>query len=150
MTSDPPAAPAHSVTKRHCAQAPRRPSHRTPSTPTSPTLALRYGAGLHVGRKADHIIVFNRRTGLLEEETIDPALAFSMKALYQTYASVCPDKRLSERVQKRTRATYYPNFSIFRSMGAGLMSLTAVKALLKRMSDSHGQAFSHADSCAKM
>jgi hypothetical protein len=44
----------------------------------------RYGAGLHVGRKADHIVVYNRATGLLEEETIDPALAFSMKALYQT------------------------------------------------------------------
>ena len=28
--------------------------------------------------------VYNRATGLLEEETIDPALAFSMKALYQT------------------------------------------------------------------
>ena len=35
-------------------------------------------------------------------------------------------------------------------MGAGLMSLTAVKALLKKMTDSHGQAFSHPDSKAKM
>jgi hypothetical protein len=65
----------------------------TPSLPPTSTLtltlALRYGAGLHVGRKADHIIVFNRRTGLFEEETIDPALAFSMKALYQTYGSAC-------------------------------------------------------------
>jgi hypothetical protein len=41
----------------------------------------KYGAGLHVGRKADHIVVYNRAKGLLEEETIDPALAFSMKAL---------------------------------------------------------------------
>jgi len=46
----------------------------------------KYGAGLHVGRKADHIVVYNRAKGLLEEETIDPALAFSMKALYQTYS----------------------------------------------------------------
>lgn len=80
----------------------------------------KYGAGLHVGRKADHIIVYNRSTGLLEEETIDAALAFSMKALYQT------------------------------SMGAGLMSLTAVQNLLKNMSDSHGRAFSHPDSRAKI
>jgi len=48
----------------------------------------KYGAGLHVGRKADHIVVYNRAKGLLEEETIDPALAFSMKALYQTYYAI--------------------------------------------------------------
>jgi hypothetical protein len=35
-------------------------------------------------------------------------------------------------------------------MGAGLMSLTAVKTLLKSMTDSHGLAFSHPDSAAKM
>jgi hypothetical protein len=33
-------------------------------------------------------VVHNRATGLLEEETIDPALAFSMKALYQTYVDM--------------------------------------------------------------
>ncbi len=38
----------------------------------------------------------------------------------------------------------------FRSMGAGLMSLTAVKNLLKNMTDSHGLAFSQPDSVAKM
>jgi hypothetical protein len=35
-------------------------------------------------------------------------------------------------------------------MGAGLMSLTAVKNLLKNMTDSHGLAFSQPDSVAKM
>jgi hypothetical protein len=61
----------------------------------------RYGAGLHVGAKADHIVVHNRATGLLEEETIDPALAFSMKALYQT----CVDIYLSS-----------PTFSLHTAM----------------------------------
>ena len=35
-------------------------------------------------------------------------------------------------------------------MGAGLMSLKSTTALLKKMTDSHGQAFSHPDSRSKM
>jgi hypothetical protein len=112
----------------------------------------RYGAGLHVGTKADHIVVHNRATGLLEEETIDPALAFSMKALYQT----CVDIYLSSPAFSSHTQSVAALIAVSvltcarRTMGAGLMSLTAVKALLKKMTDSHGQAFSHPDSKAKM
>lgn len=43
-----------------------------------------FGKGLNVGEKAEHILVQNRVTGIVEEEVIDPSINKAMRLLYQS------------------------------------------------------------------